>query len=629
MTGDKYKIVISISHQCISYEYWLRDDGKNKLVPMPNGKWPAPLAFYCSGTGIMVGEDAARAAHAGMANAFDDYFERSVEEGFYTIGGQSRPIRNLLLDASESMFRDFFQLELFGRYGSLSENRASMPLVIVCESDIKANERALLHDLFKDSGYSRVRVVEYDQYLNRYISKSISKEYGCDKVVVAWSEGNDLTFTMLDINNVQGPVVKNFECLGIDPRINFVKDLIWDNIIGQNRFLQRQDEEDAISKAAADFLGSSQPLVNGTIILSDGWEYHYSLNRCMVDCIQPSEGLSVKEALEQFLKENGITGRERVLLLLRGIVANNSYFEQNLRPGFYTTIKANRGLRDKVLDIIISEITPMLGGPIDVKKEEEKELQKNWESIKAEANGKRRVGQFQYAVQILEAFLTKCQAVPGADDVIAEIKAEIHGVESEMTEAKKVDPDLLKSLERQWREVKAKAGGMARSGKTSEARSCVVKFRDKVQEVNGTDKLITSIDKELSSISRGETLHAKPKTKAMDASAPSKSPVKKPQYEEHAAGQELKKQGKLKEARDWYRNHGDSNMAETLTKIIRAQKGIEVRKSSIDDCRRTKDKGQISRIIKEIQEFVELCEKAGINTVEYKKLLAEYRKIKV
>ncbi len=633
MTGDKYKIVISISHQCVSYEYWLRDDGKNKLVPMPNGKWPAPLAFYCSGTGIMVGEDAARAAHAGMANAFDDYFERSVEEGFYTIGGQSRPIRNLLLDASESMFRDFFQLELFGRYGSLSENRASMPLVIVCESDIKANERALLHDLFKDSGYSRVRVVEYDQYLNRYISKSISKEYGCDKVVVAWSEGNDLTFTMLDINNVQGPVVKNFECLGIDPRINFVKDLIWDNIIGQNRFLQRQDEEDAISKAAADFLGSSQPLVNGTIILSDGWEYHYSLNRCMVDCIQPSEGLSVKEALEQFLKENGITGRERVLLLLRGIVANNSYFEQNLRPGFPKTIKADKKLRDDVMNLIISEVipeTPPPPAPIDPPSPPNvlREIEERWKRIKAEANGKYRVGKHQEAVQMLQDFLSYCQTVSGIDEVIAEIKAEIAKIQN-------VDPVLIKSLERQWREIKASSKGKLRSGNTSEALSDIKKFRDKVQGVNGADKLIESIDRELFSIQSDKSQHPKIKRKVENVYVPTKNPEKAQRTskhqksEEHAAGQELINQGKLKEARDWYRAHNDSNMAGVLTDIIRAQKGIELRESGIEDCRKTRSKDQISRIIKEIQEYIELCEKAGINTAKYKKLLAEYKGIKL
>ena len=73
MTPDSYKIVISISHHRISYEYWQRD-GEDKLVPMPSGNWPAPLAFYCSDTGIIMGEDAVRAAHSGITNAFDNYF---------------------------------------------------------------------------------------------------------------------------------------------------------------------------------------------------------------------------------------------------------------------------------------------------------------------------------------------------------------------------------------------------------------------------------------------------------------------------------------------------------------------------------------------------------------------------
>ncbi len=117
MNGDSYKIIISISHHRISFEYWQRD-GENKLVSLPNGNWPAPLAFYCSDTGIVIGEDAVRAAHSGTTNAFDNYFERLVEDSTYTIGGQTRPIRNLLLDASESIFRDFFRHILFNRFGS-------------------------------------------------------------------------------------------------------------------------------------------------------------------------------------------------------------------------------------------------------------------------------------------------------------------------------------------------------------------------------------------------------------------------------------------------------------------------------------------------------------------------------
>lgn len=631
MTEDSYKIVISISHHRISYEYWQRD-GEKRLVPMPDGNWPAPLAFFCSGTGIIVGEDAARAAHTGNANAFDNYFERSTGDGFYTIGGQTKPIRYLLLDVSESIFRDFFSKVLFSSYGSLSDNRDKMPLTIVCESDILPNESALLHRLFKNSGYNRVRVVKYGQYLNRYINTNISKKYGCNIVVVAWAEDTDLTFSIFDAVNCKELAIKSFENLGIDPRKKYVEDIIWADLIGQDGFLQRENEENALSAAAADILSSSRPLVKGEILLSNGYTYHYSLNRMTIDCIQSPEGKSIKESLEKFLADNGITDRAKALLILRGVTANNSFFEQNLCPGFPKTIKADKKLRDDVMNLIISEVIPEAPtppAPIDPPSPPNVlEIEKRWKRIRAEAKGKYLVGKHQEAVQMLQNFLSDCQTVSGIDEVIAEIKAEIAEIQT-------ADPVLIKSLERQWREIKASSKGKLRSGNTSEALSDIKKFRDKVQGVNGADKLIESIDRELFSIQSDKSQHPATECNVGDVYVSPKS-AEKPQKvsktqnaEEHTTGQELIKQGKLKEARDWYRAHNDSNMAGVLTEIIRAQKGIELRKSGIEDCRKTRSKDQISRIIKEIQEYIELCEKAGINTAKYKKLLAEYNGIKL
>lgn len=663
MNGDSYKIIISISHHRISFEYWQRD-GENKLVSLPNGNWPAPLAFYCSDTGIVIGDDAVRAAHSGTTNAFDNYFERLVEDSTYTIGGQTRPIRNLLLDASESIFRDFFRHVLFNRFGSLSDNRANMPLTIVCESDIKPNERALLHGLFKDSGYNRVRVVDYDCYINRYINESLSNEYVCDKVVVAWAEGADLTFSIFGVNNDFAPIVKSFENLGIDPRKKYVEKMIWERVIGQNPWLQKPDEEDAISKAASDFLSSSLPLVNDTILLSDGQQYHYSLNRNTIDYIQNSDVISIKDTLEQFLKENGIINRSRVLLLLRGIVAGNSYFEQNLSPGFSKTIRTDKKLRDNTMNLIISEVIPMfepetiiVESPVDVNPPREsdnqikiKEISKKWRLVKAEANGKQRGGQPDMALQMLKDFLSECQAISGVDNVIAEISTEI--AKYNITQAPVVNHNSIKSFERQWREIKATAKGKVRSGNLSDAHSILQSFLNSLQKEPGTDSLISSVQNELSLIAADEPKRSKSRHKDGDihpngkwvwvASAANgngdwrviggRIHNQTKQYKESAReknndGDSLIAQGKLKEARDWYRSQNNNVMARILSDIIRSQKGVELRKAAIEEYRKSKNREQISRIIKEIEEYIDLCEKAGLNSSEYKKLLADYRKI--
>lgn len=664
MNGDSYKIIISISHHRISFEYWQRD-GENKLVPLPNGNWPAPLAFYCSDTGIVIGEDAVRAAHSGTTNAFDNYFERLVEDSTYTIGGQTRPIRNLLLDASESIFRDFFRHVLFNRFGSLSDNRANMPLTLVCESDIKPNERALLQGLFKDSGYNRVRVVDYDRYINRYINESLSNEYVCDKVVVAWAEGSDLTFSIFGVNNDTAPVVKSFENLGIDPRKKYVEKMIWDRVIGQNPWLQRYNEEDAISKAASDFLSSSLPLVNDTILLSDGQQYHYSLNRNTIDYIQNPDGISVKNTLEQFLKENGISNRSRILLLLRGIVAGNSYFEQNLTPGFSKVIKTDKKLRDNAMNLIISEVPPALNTeqiiietsdfvktPQDSDNQVKiREISKKWRHVKAEANGKQRSGQTEVAIQMLKDFLSECRGISGVDNVISEISNEISKYNL-APEPVVVNNDLIKSFDRQWREVKATAKGKMRSGNLSDARSILQSFLNTLQKEPGTDSLISSVQNELLLIASDGPKQSKSKYKDGDihpngkwvwaASAANGNDDwriiggrihnqgkqdKESVGETKNDGNSLIAQGKLKEARDWFRSKNNNIMARILSDIIRSQKGVELRKAAIEEYRKSKNCEQISRIIKEIKEYIDLCEKAGINSSEYKKLLADYRKI--
>lgn len=663
MNGDSYKIIISISHHRISFEYWQRD-GENKLVSLPNGNWPAPLAFYCSDTGIVIGEDAVRAAHSGITNAFDNYFERLVEDSSYTIGGQTRPIRNLLLDASESIFREFFRHVLFNRFGSLSDNRAKMPIVLVCESDIKPNERALLQGLFRDSGYNRVRVVDYDRYINRYINESLSNEYICDKVVVAWAEGADLIFSIFGVNNDTAPIVKSFKNLGIDPRKKYVEKLIWERVIGQNPWFQKSNEEDAISKAASDFLSSSLPLVNETILLSDGREYHYSLNRNTIDYIQNSDGVSINETLEQFLKDNGIVNRSRVLLLLRGIVAGNSYFEQNLSPGFSKTIRTDKKLRDNTMNLIISEVIPALDSekisveaPIISKTPQDsnnqikiREISKKWRQIKAEASGKQRGGQEQVALQMLKDLLSECQAISGVDNVIAEISYEI--TKYNITPPPVANHDLIKSFERQWREVKATAKGKVRSGNLSDARSILQRFLNTLQKEPGTDSLISSVQNELSLITEDVPPRSKTKHKDGDihpngkwvwvASAANgngdwrviggrihnqSKQDKESAREKNNDGDSLITQGKLREARDWYRSQNNNVMARILSDIIRSQKGVELRKTTIEEYRKSKKREQITRIIKEIEEYIDLCEKAGLNSSEYKKLLADYRKI--
>jgi hypothetical protein len=65
-----------------------------------------------------------------------------------------------------------------------------------------------------------------------------------------------------------------------------------------------------------------------------------------------------------------------------------------------------------------------------------------------------------------------------------------------------------------------------------------------------------------------------------------------------------------------------------LSEIIRSKKGVDLRKNTIDDCRKNKNAEQINRIINELSDFIDLCDKVGLPAADYKKLLSDYRKIK-
>lgn len=354
MNKDSYKIIISLSHHRIAFEYWLRD-GENKLVPMPYMTWPAPLAFYCSQNGIEIGESAVRAVHSGTSNAFDNYFERLTNDGNYVYGGQNKPLRYLLLDACESIFEVFFKKVLFGSKGSLSDNRATMPITLVCESDVRPNERVLLTELFKGSGYNRFKVAEYNDFINVYIRKSIATNYACENVLVVWTEDSDLTFTLFELNKTNERYLQIVEGLGKDPRREYVKNLIWKRIKGQNQWLRYEDEEDTISAAASKFFSTNLPLVESTLLLSDGVNYHYSLNRANVDNLKCGESSLIRSKLDEFLSQYGLADRRKTLLLLRGIAAGNTFFEQALCSGFANTIRSDSTLRTNTMHLLIDD----------------------------------------------------------------------------------------------------------------------------------------------------------------------------------------------------------------------------------------------------------------------------------
>jgi hypothetical protein len=637
MNSD-FKIVISLSHRRISFEYYLKG-GAITLQPIKSeanrqGEWPAPFSIYCSPTGIIIGEDAYHAAQRGTKNAFDELFEcMKNADCYYEFCGTKKHVSDLPLDACETIFRDFFSKVLLNNYGNLEQNRSTMPIVFVCEEDISDNQKAIINNKFKNSGYGCVSVNSYRSYIETFARNSYSKRF--ENALIVWTDGKDLYLTLIDIKGQKDSKTTVLSQLGIDPRLDFIIDEIWKAVMAWNYYLEKDKEIDVIKNAANRFLNSTEALVKGSVTLSDGNSYNYELERRAINHLPNATRIQLASGVREFLAKNDARP-ETTKVILRGVAANNNYFSSALEA--LPNIKvSDSDLRSQVMRTIIEEPTPtttitIVTPPSEPEPPKEPKLPttpipttpkfdpkpviQEWKGKKAHVKGLISSKKYQEADVILNDIYEKATATNAVEVIkeIDELRKRIEELKSPRI------PDAPKvNLTREWRELKGAVGGLLRSGKNKEAQINLNDFIAKCKETNNLG-LIDEVEKLLKSIPCSQTIErnksqAKPKVIVNEEKKTSE-------------GETLLNKGKIVEARDWYRNNGDINKSRLLNDIIRLQKSVETRKKELPNSQQTKDIQKIKRIIAEISDYIEKCQIVSIPTEEYKKLLAEYKKIK-
>lgn len=609
MTSE-YKVVITISHRSISLEYNLRGAGDG-LEPFGKGKWPAPLAFYYSGDGFVIGEEAVTAAQLGNSNAYTDYFEIIRTDRRFTLGGHSYPVSQLLLRGVEEYFQYFFREVWCGNLGELEANRSEMPLILVYDADIENNEKVVLAQAFRDWGYGNLKIVSYSDIISNYLNRNAILPY----TLVAWSDGSDMHFSLYKQGG-SGPMSSRLlpDKLGKDPRIDLICDLIWKrDLVYQVFGLTYEQELPRLRKAAMAFLRSNEAEIDGELILSDGFSYTYYLNRYNINSLsyEYRESEALDRELRHFLEDNGITDKKKVALLLRGDASGNDYFRGQLAPGFGAVEEVDKDMRQEVKKLILN-------------------ISFDEDPVATVGSG-RRAG-----------IASGPRIKDGAPEKGHE--EEKSGNQNVTTNAKEAlaSPVVAESgdIRRKKRELRTKfaeAKGKSNVGKNLEAKQLLNECRTMAAEI--MPSMLTDIDLQLEEVEKklktnpGHTPRPNPlpkpepapRPKPKTGPRPDREPMKaKPKAEE---GEELIAQGKLKEAREWYRTHGKNAKATLLGDIIRASRGLKQRRDSLDSYRKEKDKVKTQRVIKELQDYVDMCAKAGVPCPEEIKLLGEYKKI--
>lgn len=343
-----YRIYISLSHRQVAFRYWLRDEG-NRFLPLGSHQWPAPMAFYCTDSDIIIGHEAFGAAASGTSGSFLDYFKLANEGRTYSIRGEEREAKYLFVDAAETLFQEFFRSVVISSLRQISFSRVSLPLTIVCDSDITPDQRKLIKSVFAESGYQNVEIISFDDLMARYIPTRLAERYEAEEVLVAYSEGDDLCLSLYDIKGEVAPVHKVFPHIGIDPRLNYVKEIIWERVSGQNPYLVKETELEAIDRASQEFINSDSPMVDAYIVLSDGHNYRYSLVRSDINFMECPEAVRLRNTTEFFLRDNGVTDNGKVLLIRREIAGESPFFEINLGKGYSKDIVCDAELYESII----------------------------------------------------------------------------------------------------------------------------------------------------------------------------------------------------------------------------------------------------------------------------------------
>lgn len=515
MNGD-FKVIISISHHQISFEFWRKGAG-DMLQPIktqanPSGGWPVPLSVFIKTNGsIIIGKDATIAANQGTPNAFTNIFERMSNPNEYYDYGQKKPLSYLLLDTAEVVFRDFFERMLFSSKGRLEQNRSTMPIIFVCEDDIHPNEKAHLRDLFLNSGYGCVAVEDLKTQIDHYTKREKVNLFSQSNVLVVRSYEDDLLINLFDMRGQRKPCSSKLSGGGIDPRLERVVQKIWEKIYYKaGGGLRLENERKFIEEAAKSFLLSSEPGGFSSLVLSDGRQYTYNIFKSDIVNI-PGGSMQWINEIRYFLSANQASPEDTLLVLYGDTSKNSSVVDSLIGLGFSKIEYADDAWRFNVLRAIIDEPIPVQTPREPVSGFDNSNLNPHQPSYGQDGNilGA-QVSSLPNPQQGATQSLNNGGLSFGTGTSGFNEKINLADIASPSNQQKPsinvqpnggMQPQTKPSLQREWRQVTAKVNGMIRSAFYDKALAELEPFL-KLCEQQGVTDLIPLVGEKIAAVKK-------------------------------------------------------------------------------------------------------------------------------
>lgn len=278
-----YCILVELSRKSIAFSYYTDDIDKFE----PYGDEPVkPLAVWFSGSSVIVGTDAKNEAQKGTSNAFYDLFELMERQEHFSYANEKHEYNKLILYTIRAGLREFFIRVMLNTLGTLDENIAKLPLLLVIGSDVELNERNVLMKQLRDNGFGNVSEISEDRYIIHSFYKE--KAFDLQLSLILSSDGEHIYGTVYKgIKSVENFICKN---AGKDPRVDKLANLAWERTQAENDWLKLENEMPELRNAAIKFIQSGDIECNDNITLSNGYEYSFYLTREDLNLYNQNDG---------------------------------------------------------------------------------------------------------------------------------------------------------------------------------------------------------------------------------------------------------------------------------------------------------------------------------------------------
>ena len=347
----KYAVLIELSSSWISFRYY-RDDAGRFFLPFDEANESLPLAIYCQGNDLQIGQYAVTEAAKHNPCAWTNVFDVVKQKGNFVYRGMTIGMNEMLLVAVKKYLDDFFDRILVRALGGLEANISSMPLIFLRHSDLDVSNKLFVRKSFFDGGFVNMAVMD--------VSSEIIKRLCCEHkldgkkyALTVFASGSNLYVDAIDVKQKTLLRTLTLQGKGADPRIDYAVELMWQSLGYQSYSLVRENENEILRRVAATFLQSVKIEFNDLVVFSDGVERMVYLSRNQLEGMSVGIDVAIRGSIQNFMSQLKIAEQDCAIIAC-GAVATNDYFLANLRNVGPEVISDNDDGGQKTLSSILN-----------------------------------------------------------------------------------------------------------------------------------------------------------------------------------------------------------------------------------------------------------------------------------